>query len=115
MAPIDPVHRRSLYIDLLHAAITARNQSDHEPDLEEALAELERCRRHMVNNAQAHRDRGWSTGAIAVQVAYDVALVRSARCLEIDSDPDRFGWPADERQRLERAVRISVASSISAR
>ena len=69
----------------------------------------------MVSNAQLHQDRGWSTGAIAVQMAYDVALVRSARCLEIDSDPDRLGWPADERQRLERAVRISVASSISVR
>lgn len=78
MAPIDPVHRRSLYIDLLHAATATRNQSDHEPDLEEALAELERCRRHMVNDAQPHQDRGWSTGAIAVQVAYDVALLRYA-------------------------------------
>jgi hypothetical protein len=56
----------------------------------------------MVSNDQPHQDRGWSTGAIADQVAYDVALLRCARCLEMDCDPDRFGWPQDERQRLER-------------
>ena len=115
MAPFDPVHRRSLYVDLLNAAITARNESDREPDLEEESAELQRCRRQMVSDIPPIRDRGWSTGAIAVQVAYDVALVRYARCLEIDCDPDRFGWPADERQRLERVAGISCTSPTSAR
>jgi hypothetical protein len=101
MTPIEPVYRRSLYIDLLNAAI-GPHRSDQGPSLGEALAELERCRRQMVSSDRLHQGRGWSTGAIADHVAYDVALVRCARCLEIDCEPDRFGWPDDERQRLER-------------
>lgn len=102
MTPLEPMHPRSLHIDLLSAAIRTRNQSDGVPSIGEASAELERCRRQMVNNDQPRQGPGWSTEAIADQVAYDVALVRCAQSLEIDCDPDRFGWPEDERQPLER-------------
>ena len=100
--PGKSMQHRSLYVDLLSVSIRARNQSDHEPSLGEALAELERCRRHIASTGPPDQERGWSTRALADQVAYDVALIQCAQCAGIDCYPDRFGWPKDERTRLER-------------
>ena len=92
---------RSLYVELLGAALSEREQSDGAASAGEALAELVRCRRQVVKREGPQADRGWATTALAEQVAYDTAIARFARCVGVDCDPLRFGWPHDERKRTE--------------
>ena len=43
-------------------------------------------------------------GALSDQIAYDVALIRYARCLGIACRPSDFDPPTRGRQDVERAV-----------
>jgi hypothetical protein len=98
---VDPV---SLYVELLNAALSEREQCERVPCADEALAELVRCRRQVVRREGPQADRGSATTALAEQVAYDIALARFARCVGVDCDPHRFGWPHDERKRTESVL-----------
>ena len=42
--------------------------------------------------------------ALALQIAYDVALIDLAGTVGIDTDPSRFEQPQQERERIERAL-----------
>ena len=95
---------RSLYSDLLDAALRERDQSEGAPSNGEALARLVRYRHEVVWKQRSTSDRASTTPALADQMAYDVALIRYARSLGIDCDSEGFGSPQDERQRLERAL-----------
>jgi hypothetical protein len=95
------MHLSSLYAELLDAALRERELSGEVSSLGESLAELKRSQRQVTKSNGEREDAGWATAAVADQVAYDVALVRYARSLNIDCDPGRFGWPHGERQRLE--------------
>jgi len=95
---------RSLYSDLLDAALQEREQSEGDPSSGEALARLVQYRHEVVWRQQPASDRALTTPALADQMAYDVALIRYARSLGIDCDPEGFGSPRDERQRLERVL-----------
>lgn len=43
------------------------------------------------------------SAALALQIGYDVALLRLAGLIGLESDPKRFDRPYDERTRLEEA------------
>jgi hypothetical protein len=95
---------RSLYSDLLDAALRERDQSEGAPSNGEALARLVRNRHEVVWKQWPISDRASTTPELADQMAYDVALIRYARSLGIDCDSEDFGSPQDERERLERAL-----------
>ena len=46
----------------------------------------------------------WAEVALADQLAYDIALIGLARCLDIEFDLDSFDQRQLERNRLERAL-----------
>jgi len=94
----------SLYSDLLDAALREREQSEGAPSNGEALARLVQYRHEVIWKQRSTSDRASTTPALADQMAYDVALIRYARSLGIDCDPEGFGSPHIERQRLERAL-----------
>jgi hypothetical protein len=95
---------RSLYGDLVDAALRERDQSEGALSNGETLARLVRCRHHVVWKQRSTSDRESTTPALADQLAYDVALIKYARSLGIDCDSAGFGSPQDERQRLEQVL-----------
>jgi hypothetical protein len=98
------VRARPLYVDLLYAALSARGQSEKTPPSGEALSRLVWQQHEVIGNRWAASDRNGAVPALASQIAYDAALILYARSLGIDCDPDRFGPPEDERQRIERVL-----------
>jgi hypothetical protein len=94
----------SLYVDLLDAALSERDLSDDAQSSGEALAQLDWYRHEVIWNQRSPSDRDWTAPALADQMAYDIALIRHARSLGVDCDPDRFGSPEDERKRIERLL-----------
>jgi hypothetical protein len=95
----------SIYVDLLEAALGQRERVEGPPSIGGASQELVRTRRQMQGNGRSAPGADRVTLTLARQVAYDIALIRCARCLGIDGDPDRFTRPLDERLRLEHALR----------
>ena len=67
----------------------------------ELVAVARRCRSRLEANKPAATREGWAPGALADQLAYDVALVRLSRQLGVASDVRAFGRPPAERLRLE--------------
>ena len=93
----------SMYTQLLEAAF-----GQHRPTVEgagepEALDEVHRCRRELDEGLPADGDTDTVPVVLALQIAYDVALLDLARVLGVDTDPSRFEQPQQERERLERA------------
>jgi len=94
----------SVYLELLHSALEERERAGGAPSARAALAELVRCRRQTLWNQRSPANPDWAVGALADQLAYDIALIRYARCVGIDCDPDRFGWPHGERETIEQIL-----------
>jgi hypothetical protein len=92
----------SMYTQLLDAAL---HQVPVVGSGEErmALAEARRCRRQLERGA-GDVDPDTVSGALALQIGYDVALLRLAGLIGIESDPSRFDRPQYERARLEGAL-----------
>ncbi len=93
----------SMYTQLLEAAF-----GQHPPPAEgagvlEALDEVHRCRRELDEGIPPDGDTDTVPVVLALQIAYDVALLELARVLGVDTDPSRFEQPQQERERLERA------------
>jgi hypothetical protein len=95
---------RSLYSDLLDAALRAQDQSEGAPSGAEALAQLVRRRHEVIWSQRSPSGQASTTPALADQMAYDMALIRYTRSLGIDCDSEGFGSPQDERRRLERVL-----------
>ena len=91
-----------MFAELLEALLGDRG-SDAVLRPEEALAELVRCRRRLASNPGG-TEGNWAIGAIADHLAYDAALIRYSRCLNIECDPRCFGEPGAERDRVERLL-----------
>ena len=68
-----------------------------------AVAEVQRCRSQLERGAP-DVDPDTVSAALALQIGYDVALLRLAGLVGIESDPSRFDRPYDERTRLEGAL-----------
>jgi hypothetical protein len=92
----------SMYTQLLSAALRQRSVggSDEEGT---AVAEVRRCRIELEHGRPAV-DEDTVSAALALQIGYDVALLRLAGVIGIDSDPTRFDRPQHERGRLEGAL-----------
>jgi hypothetical protein len=94
----------SIYVELIEAALSEREQLEPVPSASEALAQLVGCRRKVIWSESPQIDQGWAISALADQVAYDIALIRYARCIGIDCDPRHFGFPGAERRQIERML-----------
>ncbi len=93
----------SMYTELLIAAC-GQQPAPADASERDALEEVLRCR--------ARRgERGEPAGpdlvpvALALELSYDVALLRLALAVGVEADPSRFDQPTRERERLEKALR----------
>ncbi len=92
----------SMYTQLLDAALR-QPPIDRSGQERVAVAEVRRCR-SQLDRATAEVDPDTVPAALALQIGYDVALLRLAELVGIDSDPSRFDRPQHERTRLEGAL-----------
>ncbi len=89
----------SMYTQLLDAALHQLSIDGSGEDV--AVAEVQRYR-NQLERATPDVDPDTVSAALALQIGYDVALLRLAELVGIDSDPGRFDRPQLERTRLER-------------
>ncbi len=92
----------SMYTQLLDAAL---HELPIDGSVEErvAVAEVQRCR-SQLEGGTADVDPDTVAAALSLQIGYDVALLRLAGLIGIESDPSRFDRPHCERTRLEGAL-----------
>ena len=69
-----------------------------------ALDEVLQCRCALEEGIRPDGDADTVPVVLALQIAYDVALLELARVVGVDTDPSRFEQPQLERERLERAL-----------
>lgn len=98
----------SMYTHLLDAAWkehpgTSETGIDQTPD--GALEQLRLRRHQLVEGLQAGESAEMVPAQLALEVAYDVALMDLARCNGIEAEPGRFEQPLMERERLEQELR----------
>jgi hypothetical protein len=79
-------------------------RSDAGPSEEEAWADLLRFGDELCEGAASEAGTGSVSDAIAVQIAYDSALILLARRLGIGCGPEAFDQPQAARSRLEEAL-----------
>jgi hypothetical protein len=106
----------SMYTELLDAALHQVPIDGLGEEERGAVAEAQRCRSQLERGA-ADVDPDMVSAALALQIAYDVALLRLAGLVGIESDPYRFDRPYDERTRLEGELTqrgISLATTAPA-
>ena len=94
----------SMYTQLLDAALHQLSIDGSGEDVAVAVAEVQRYR-NQLERATPDVDPDTVSAALALQIGYDVALLRLAELVGIDSDPSRFDRPQLERTRLEARVR----------
>jgi hypothetical protein len=92
----------SMYTQLLDAALH-QVPIDGPGEERVAVAEVQRCRNRLERGA-ADVEPDTVPAALALQIGYDVALLRLAGLIGIESDPSRFDRPHSERTRLEGAL-----------
>jgi hypothetical protein len=90
-----------MYAELLDAAFSERLRSGPPGATGERLAELLRCRSQLTTSTPSNNR---VAGAVADQLAYDLALIELAQGVGVDCDPLLFDQPLRERQRLEQAL-----------
>ncbi len=93
----------SMYTHLLTAALKERLPAAAEPTAAETLSTLLSCRDRLRSRG---KETDWTSGALADQVAYDIALIELARCVGIDCGVDAFDQP--ERRRLELSRELTA-------
>lgn len=94
----------SMYTQLLEAAWRdrpGRTTSGADTSQGGALDEVMRRRRQLGEGLQAGESAETVPAQLALQVAYDVALMDLARSVGIETEPSRFEQPQLERERLE--------------
>jgi hypothetical protein len=93
----------SMYVQFLEAALEAG--ADSAPTTTSAaLAELRRCRRVLDTATNTHVGGQDTSAALADQLAYDVALMATARSVAITCDTRDFDRPQLQREELEQAL-----------
>ncbi len=93
----------AMYTQLLAAAFVQHQASFDGAGEPQALDEVHRCRRELEEGIPPDEDADAVPVVLALQIAYDVALLELARVVGVDTDPSRFEQPQTERERLERA------------
>ena len=93
-----------MYTQLLRAALRQKRWAAGEAGDEQiALDDVKRCRSELVEGVPSGMEPDAVPVVLARQVGYDVALLRLAELVGIDTDPSRFDQPGKERARLERS------------
>jgi hypothetical protein len=90
-----------MYTQLLQAATGQHLADEPEVTVSDAAGEVRRCRLELDQGVPAGMDPDAVPAALALQIAYDVALLHLAAVLGVESDPDWFEPPQRERARLE--------------
>ncbi len=93
----------TLYARLLTSALEAVDGGRGSPERAAALADVLRCRLRFAGGTGIGEGES-ATDAVSTQLAYDVALIRFARCLGVSCGPSDFDRPAAGRERLEREI-----------
>src|SRR5579864_2376776 len=94
----------SMYTQLLRAALDQAHPPGGHSTKGEALANVLERRNDLGAYLSSHPGSNWASGAVADQLAYDIALIDIASQLGIDVDLNGFDQPENERARLERAL-----------
>jgi hypothetical protein len=90
-------------MSLLDSALRAREGPGGDPTPSSALAEAVKGRRDLDGRA-GDTEPVAPADALSVQLAYDVALIRYARCLGIACQPSDFDPPSRGRAHVEREI-----------
>jgi hypothetical protein len=93
----------SLYCSLLGAALSRRELSG-QPNPSEALGDVVQARTRAMAGGSISAGGASAVEALSDQIAYDVALIRFARCLGITFGPSDFDPPTRGRRVLEQGV-----------
>jgi hypothetical protein len=93
----------SMYTQLLDAALGQRPPFQTDMTEERAVEQVVRCREELAEGVPPGIDPDTVPAVLALQIAYDVALLELARVVGVDSGAARFEQPRLERERLERA------------
>ncbi len=93
----------SIYGSLMEAALGMRDSSGL-PLLDEALGEVVQTRDRAMTGSLIGAAGSSAAGALSDQIAYDVALIRYARCLGIAYRPNDFDTPTRGRRDIERSI-----------
>jgi hypothetical protein len=101
-----------MYTQLLKAGLENFRMSGSQPTAGEALAQLLRCRERIGHDAVRQSGPVDVLGAVADELAYDIALIALTRGLGISCDVHGFDQPQHERKILEgklqeRGVRLN--------
>jgi len=91
----------SMYTQLLNAAVGQEPGREHKLTRDVAVSEARRCHEELLDGAPPGLDPDTVPVVLALEIGYDVALIRLAGLLGIETDPGRFEQPARERKRLE--------------
>ena len=95
----------SMYAELLIAACGQQWPAEAGATERDALEELHRCRAQLGESAKAAAGPDLVPVVLALELSYDVALLRLALAAGVETDPSRFDQPRRERARLEGALR----------
>jgi hypothetical protein len=102
-----------MYTRLLDTALRQRPLAEV-GTTEQALGEVARCRRELEDGVASGLPDPVPV-ALALQIAYDMALMELARTVGVETDPAGFEQPLPERERLERAFRdLGITPAMSA-
>ncbi len=94
----------SIYSELLSVALDEPVPSNDEASTAEALAKVAASRSRLNVEETPSTQSDWTAGAIADQLAYDIALIELARLLGIEVDLGGFGRSLTERARIEQLL-----------
>jgi hypothetical protein len=95
----------SMYTQLLTAALGQHPPAEADTEAEQrALDEVLHSRAELEKGVPPGTDGDTVPRLLALQVAYDVALIALAWAVDIDTGPHRFDLPELERARLEQAL-----------
>ncbi len=92
-----------MYTQLLDAALEQRSPREPDPNRSHAVEEVRRCREELELGVP-ERSVDTVPAVLALQIDYDVALLKLAEAMGIESGPSRFEQPERERDRLRHAL-----------
>jgi len=95
----------SMYAELLVAAWGQQGPAEDGVTEWDACEEVLRCRARQGESVRAAAGPDLVPVVLALELAYDVALLRLALVVGVETDPSRFDQPQQERDRLEGALR----------
>src|SRR5664279_4485753 len=91
----------SMYTHILSAALSELDSGRDGHSSGESWNDLLRLRDELGIDASPGPDSGWDPSSVAIQIAYDAALITFARRQSVHCEIDDFDKPQNGRARLE--------------